>query len=130
MKTKTSFKITRTNHSPPRHHFLSQIISKNSQNICESLSTTVLCPSRYDLNLYFSINCNRDTGDYDVVVLTVFRVCGQYSAQFVKLVALVLLAQSWLCAILNLESRKCVDLHKTDFKVNFINQNPYQIAKQ
>ena len=38
--------------SPPPHHLLSTIISKNSPNICKSLSTTVL--RRYDLNLYFS----------------------------------------------------------------------------
>ena len=38
-----------TNHP---HCFLSQIICKNSQNICESISTIVLC--HYDSNLHFS----------------------------------------------------------------------------
>ena len=35
----------------PPHHFSSQIILKNSQIICVSLWTAVLC--RYDSNFYF-----------------------------------------------------------------------------
>ena len=47
IKTKTSIKLTNR-----PDHFSSQIISKISQIICETLSTTVLC--RYDLNSHFS----------------------------------------------------------------------------